>query len=141
MGILLDLTLNRKILILITIQFFFSFNLNAQTIEEVSNKMKSLTKEELKEVDQSITTIKNRVTEKLKASLDGKNGQIFRKYEVFDSTGKKVSGREIEWTYYPGMEGKRPVDIITIKELDSNDKVVKIKKIKHWPDGRVEEIK
>ncbi len=125
----------------LTLILLFSFNLNAQTTEEVSSKIESLTKDELKEVDQSITTIKNRVTEKLIGSKDGKNGQMLRQYEIFDSTGKKLSGKKVEWTYYPGIEGKKPVDTITIKELDSGNKVVSVNKIKHWPDGRVEEIK
>jgi len=113
-----------------------SFSLHAQTVTDVSGKLSTLTQEQLKEVDRSIDALKARVTEKLVASTDGKNGQILRQFETIDSTGKKVGARKIEWTYYPGQEGKRPVDVITIMEMDAKDAVLSVKRVKHFLDER-----
>ena len=121
----------KRLIFITAIVLFLFVNLYAQTIEEVSTKLTSLTKEQLIEVDQSITAIKIKVIEKLTTSLDGKNGQILRQSEVLDSTGKKISGQRIEWTYYPTGE----VNEISIIKLDSKDKQISKKVIKHFTDG------
>jgi len=137
MGILSNL---KKLILILIIIFSFSL-VYGQTTVDVSKKLSDLTQPELSEVSTQIDTIKVRTNERLIEFKDSINGQLLQKFQTFNRDGKKISGRTIEWSYYPGEEGKRPVDIITIKELDSNDKVMKVKKIKHWPDGRVEEIK
>jgi hypothetical protein len=44
----------------------------------------------------------------------------------------QVSRRETLWSYYPTGE----VDVITIKQYDSNDALIRTKAIKHYTDGK-----
>ena len=47
-------------------------------------------------------------------------------------TNLQVSKRVVTWTYYATGE----VDIITIKQYDNNDALLRTKTIKHYKDGR-----
>jgi hypothetical protein len=62
------------------------------------------------------------------------DGQI--EYEsttlVDTETYLQVNKREVTWSYYPTGE----VDVITIKQYDSNDALIRTKAIKHYIDGR-----
>ena len=50
--------------------------------------------------------------------------------------GNKLRSTRFNHTYYPSQpDGTEPRDTITIKEMDANDVVISVKKIKHYPDG------
>jgi len=125
----------KKLILILIIVFNLSLAYG-QTATNVSSKLTPLTKSELSEVSTQINSIMVRTEEKLVESKDSMNGQLLRKYQTVDRNGKKISGRTIEWSYYSGQEGKRSVDIITITEMDGNDKVISTKKLKHFTDGR-----
>lgn len=51
---------------------------------------------------------------------------------VNTETNLQVNKREVTWTYYTSGE----VDVIIIKQYDSNDVLLHTKAIKHYKDGR-----
>ena len=51
---------------------------------------------------------------------------------VDTETGLQVNKRVVTWAYYPTGE----VNVITIKQYDSNDVLLHTKAIKHYKDGR-----
>ena len=52
--------------------------------------------------------------------------------DVDTETNLQVNKRVVTWTYYATGE----VDVITIKQYDSNDALIRTKAIKHYTDGR-----
>ena len=52
--------------------------------------------------------------------------------DVDTETNLQVNKRVVTWTYYATGE----VDVITIKQYDSNDALIRTKAIKHYKDGR-----
>jgi hypothetical protein len=55
-----------------------------------------------------------------------------------DAEGVKTGTNKFEWSYYPPQADRTtPVDVITISELDANDKIIGTpKKLKHYTGGR-----
>jgi hypothetical protein len=121
----------KKLILILIILFSFSL-VYGQTASDISNKLIPLIKSELSEVSTKIDAIIARKTETIVESKDCSNGQVLRRIQTLDREGKKLGEKKIEWTYY----SSGPVDIITITQLDQNDRETSTKKIKHFLDGR-----
>lgn len=105
-----------------------------QIISRINDKLNSMTKRQIIEWIWTIRAmaIADNVFPDSPIAIDGKNGQISR-LEVFrDILGNKIKSTKTEWSYY--FSG--PVDIIIITEMDQNNKVISVKKLKHYTDGR-----
>ena len=105
-----------------------------QIISRINDKLNSMTKRQIIEWIWTIRAIAiaDNVFPDESIAVDGKNGQISR-LEVFrDILGNKLKSTNLEWSYYPSG----PVDIITITEMDATDKIISVKKLKHYTDGR-----
>ncbi len=64
-------------------------------------------------------------------------GQLWQLRVVRDILGNKLRSTRFDHTYYSSQpDGTQPRDTITITEMDENDKVISVKKLKHYPDGR-----
>lgn len=64
-------------------------------------------------------------------------GQLWQLRVVRDILGNKLRSTRFDYTYYPPQPGgTQPRDTITITEMDANDKVISVKKLKHYPDGK-----
>jgi len=103
----------------------------------ITNKLGNLTKKQLIILILKVADInvENMEIQDREEGEDGPNGQIFRNQIYRDVLGNKLKSIKTEWVYYPGQEGRRQIDTITITEKDGDDKVVLIKEIKHLLDG------
>ena len=115
-----------------------------QVINKINDKLNAMSERRLKEF---VWHIRDLIIEDLNyqeevpvESQDCPNGQMLRIRKIRDLIGNKLGSQKFEWSYYPGQEGKRPVDIIIIIEMDANDEIISIKKIKHYLDGRQPEV-
>ncbi len=64
-------------------------------------------------------------------------GQLWQLKVIRDVLGNKLRSTRFDYTYYPPQpDGTQPRDTITITEMDADDKVISVKKLKHYPDGR-----
>ena len=64
-------------------------------------------------------------------------GQLWQLRIVRDVLGNKLKSTRFDHTYYPPQpDGTEPRDTITITEMGADDKVISVKKLKHYPDGK-----
>jgi len=70
---------------------------------------------------------------------DEPNGQIYRIRTVRDALGNFVRRERFDWTYHPGLEGKRPVHLITRTLLDENGNPIGEPEViaEHSPSGGI----
>ena len=59
-------------------------------------------------------------------------GQLWQLRVMRDVLGNKLRSTRFDWSYYP----TGTVDIVTTTEMDAEDRVILIKRLKHYPDGR-----
>ena len=86
----------------------------------VKNKIDNMTKKQffiflLRVADVDIENMEIQDREEGEDSL---NGQIYRIRTFRDVLGNFVKRERLDWTYHPGSEGKRPVNLITRTLLD-----------------------
>ena len=54
-----------------------------------------------------------------------------------DVLGNKLRSTRFDYTYYPPQsDGTCPIDTITFTEMDTKDKMILTKRLKHYPDGK-----
>ena len=105
-----------------------------QILTLYNNKLSNRTKKELLILALKIldVDIENLETQDREEGEDCPNGQVWKLRVIRDILGNKLRSTKFDWSYYP--EGE--VDIITTTEMDASDKVIAIKRLKHYPDGR-----
>jgi len=63
-------------------------------------------------------------------------GQLWQLKVVRDVLGNKLRSTRLDHTYYPPQpDGTQPRDTMIFTEMDADDKVISVKKLKHYPDG------
>lgn len=68
-------------------------------------------------------------------------GPLWQLRVVRDILGNKLRSTRFDYTYYPPqLDGTQPRDTITITEMDKNDNMISIKKLKHYTDGKQPEV-
>lgn len=64
-------------------------------------------------------------------------GQLWQLRVVRDVLGNKLRSTRFDYTYHPPQpDGTQPSDTITITEMDADDKIILLKKLKHYTDGK-----
>jgi hypothetical protein len=115
MGILSDLTLeDLRNATLVQIQ------------TAIKNKLAGLSKKQLIILILRVADIdvENFEIQDKEEGEDGPNGQVWRIRTIRDVLGQIVRKERFDWTYHPGIEGKRPVHLITKTQLDADGKAI-----------------
>lgn len=131
MGILSDLTLeDLRNATLVQIQ------------TAIKNKLAGLSKKQLIILILKVADIdvENFEIQDKEEGKDGPNGQVWRIRTIRDVLGQIVRKERLDWTYHPGIEGKRPVKEIVETRFDAGGNMVGEPKViaRHSADGKVE---
>ncbi len=101
-------------------------------IDDLTNKQLIILILKVADVD-----IENMEIQDREESEGDSRGQLWQLRVVRDILGNKLRSTRFDYTYYPPQpDGTQPRDTITITEMDADDKVISVKKLKHYPDGR-----